>query len=306
MRFFILVLFLLTFLRISALAQPSSVPLIFKTKVGFTDPSEKIVAQKFIDSNRKLVLVGRKSVQLWDVERGTLVESRRHEIPNLEKTDTTVKISPDGNTAIVLDSFSWRLIQREKKVFATVWDLNTGKQIAVLERPTESVRYAEWSKNGETLITLSGIRNAKRTEIAFWDRRSLQLRNASIVVGYLSMHHLSRDGATLITSSEESTTGLLNMLKTERRTSIWDAVAGKRLQEIAFDNGETPSIWLWSGAVSPDERYIAASGKDGKLGVWEFHYDAFPKYVLYPAKKDGYVVFRGFSRNGQHIIAAQK
>lgn len=187
----------------------------FRAKIGFTGPSEKIIAQKFLDEDRKLLLISKETIQLWDIPNFKLLESRTHQIPKLENIDMYVRISPEGTKAIVLDGFSRRIIRKEKKVFATAWDLRTGKQIAVLERPIESIREAAWSEDGSTLVTYSDTFNDKRTEVSFWDGDTLALRSVIMMKGDLGFHKLSRDGMRFFASAQTSTTGIFDPLIAE-------------------------------------------------------------------------------------------
>ncbi len=297
------VFLLVLFLSILSFAQPSEA-LQFKARIGFIETGERIIAQKFFADDNKLVLIGRKSIQLWDVENAKLIAARPHDIPNLDKAGISVVISPDAQKAIVLDSFSWRIIRKEKKVSATVWDLQTGKQIAVLERPTESIRDAEWSENGATLITYSGIFNDKRTEVSFWDGASLTFRNSILLMGNLLLRQLSRDGERLFTSVEKSGVTFLGGYKSEGKATVWNAQHGKVEQNLTFGAGKNSFGFSLFKSVSPNERYFAANAP-GKISVWEIGGSDLPKYEIRAAKKDSEILFYGFSDDGKYLIAYQ-
>lgn len=298
----ILKVFLLSlFFSIVSFAQSAEI-LQFKTRIGFTENDERTVAQKFLDGDNRLVLVGKKSVQFWDVPNAKLIESHPHEIPNLNKWDTSIIISPDGQKAIVLDSFSWRLIRKEKKVSATVWDLQTGKQIAVLERPTESIREAEWSKNGETLVTYSGAFNDKRTEICFWDGKTLAFRNAVSLKGYLQFRQLSRNGEKLFTARDYGTVGSLD---NSIFITVWNTQTGRVEQNLVGGNARL-DVAAFPNPLTANEKFFAAQAYDyssNKLYVWEIGGSDLPKYEIAPVKKDGAVWFQGFSDDGKFLIA---
>jgi WD40 repeat protein len=276
----------------------------FKARIGFDDASERIVAQKSLDGDQKVLLVGKKTIQVWDVPNAKLLEERPHEIPNLDDIGASVRISPDARRAIVVDSFTFRIFRKEKKVSASVYDLQTGKLITVLERPTESIREAIWSANGETLITYSGIFNEKRTELCFWDGETLSLRNAVMLKGNLDFPYLSRDGKRLITSTEKLNIGVFSSGIAERSTVVWNAETGKVAQNIKISDEESPYIWSLLGKISPDEKLFADTSR-GTLYVWEIGGGDLPKYEIKPAKKSDYIGFKGFSDDGKYLILHQ-
>jgi hypothetical protein len=79
-------------------SQSSTGPLRFKAKIGFDNPEEKILDRKIFDNNRKLLLVGKKQVQAWDVATATLLYSRANEMKT--RNDESLYLSPDQRTLI--------------------------------------------------------------------------------------------------------------------------------------------------------------------------------------------------------------
>ena len=276
----------------------------FKARIGFTAPDDYIFGRKFLDDERKVLLVGKNTIQIWDVAEGKLLEERPHEIQKLNKLDTIIKFSPDGRRGIVLDSFSFRVFRKQKKVSAGVYDLQTGKLITILERPTESIREAIWSENGKTLVTYSSDYNEKRTELCFWDGETLALRSAVMLKGGLEMPYLSRDGKRLVTSTEKSNIGIFASGIPEKSTAVWNAETGKVEQNIKFSNGESPHVWMLLGKISRDEKFFAETN-NGALYVWEIGGSDLPKYEIKPTKKGEFIGLKGFSDDGKYLIAHQ-
>jgi WD40 repeat protein len=178
-------------------AQTSSDFLKFKARVGFDDKKERITAKHFSEDGTKLTLIGLKTIQVWDVPNAKLLKSYAHEIVELDKFfGTFYQLSPDGSKIITLDSFGRDGDKKTDRVNAYVFDVLTGKRLAVLERPDHSVRFAFWSANGKTLVTFSGLLNQKQTEISLWDGANLAHRKSFTVDGF-TWHYLSPDGARL-------------------------------------------------------------------------------------------------------------
>lgn len=283
-------------------AQSAPEILHFKSRIGFESADEKIIAQKFFDDDRKLVLVGKKSIRFWETASGKLLKTVSHDIPNLDKFDTIVKISPDARLAIVLNSFTFRIIRKEKKVSATVWDLQTGKQLGVLERPSESVRDAEWSENGETLVTYSGIFNDKRTEVVFWDGATLAFRATILLKGYLSWHYFSSDGGKFFSSVSGGSTGFFSDYKYQSDVNIWNAQTGKIQQHIGGE--ENRGTYGFPNPLDPAETLLALNDIR-KISVWEIGGSDLPKYEIKATKKNDYIFFKNFSDDGKFLIAYQ-
>ena len=266
--------------------QPSE-PLLFKARIGFDDAKERIIGQKFFDDDKKLVLIGIKSIQFWDVTKGKLLESHPHEIPNLSDTDSVITVSPDGQKAIVLDSLSWRLIRKEKKVSATVWDLQTGRQITVLERPTESIRAAGWSKNGETLVTYSGEFSDKRTEVCFWDGNDFKLRAAVLLQGYVNYKKLTDDGKVFLAKTDKMESYKFRYDSGDY-LSARDTTTAKLVQNFS-SGGEVQALSYGTGLTENQEYVVMSAGKYDRqrVSVWKMGGSDLPIYEISPEKKGG-------------------
>ena len=301
MKFLRFIFILLIFVG-SLAAQNAPEILHFKSRVGFENSDEKIVAQKFFDGDEKLVLIGKKSIQFWDVKDEKLLKTVPHEIPNLDRFDTIRSISPDGQKLVVFDEFSLRLIGKEKNVSASVWDLQNGKRIAVLERPTEPIRFADWSANGKTLITYSGIDNLKRTEVSFWDGLTFTLRGVVTLEGNFEFRYLTSDGSRLITARTIYRKILSKTVNLKTFITIWDAKTAKIERELKAGN---EIFGVRYNAVSPDEKLFAADAA-GKISVWKIDDGNFPIYEIAPPGKDGSLIFNRFSDDSRYIAAEQK
>lgn len=298
MRLFQIIILLIPFY---VFGQNAADILEFKARIGFTEQEERIIGQKIFDDGRKIILIGKKTIQIWDIKDAKLIESRPHEIPNLENIDTSVKISPDNEKIIVLDSISWRFIRKEKKVTASIYNLQTGKLEKILERPTESIRDAEWSRDGKMLVTYSGIFNDKQTEICFWNGEDFEFRFSILAKGTVGFSHLSKDGRKFLLSAE-NTKKFYAIYNNERSTVIWDTQKGNVKQSLTFGGGENPFVYSFYNSLSPDENFLAASLKE-KIAVWQIGGSNLPKYEI-PAVKNWQWI-KGFSDDSRYLIVYQ-
>jgi WD40 repeat protein len=293
------------FLTFALFVRPSIVaqPFVFRSTIGFSEPNERIIGYTFADGGRTAVIVGRYNIDRWDVASGKLLSTIRIELPNPNDLGIRIVFNPAATLAIVLDEFTWRIIRKEKKVTATAIDTRTGKTVALLERPTESIRKAAWSSNGDVLVTYSGFFNDKRTEVCFWNGDDLSLRACIMVKGNLGLQQLSDDGNAFFSSSEIGTEGLFNTrLVPQRLTAMWSTSDGRMIRKFTADGG-SPFIWsMFEKSVSRNSRYLAANLSGGKVAVWEINKGDAPKYEISPRKKNGYASFQGFSESGERFL----
>lgn len=292
------------FLSIAAFAQTNDSNFLqFKARIGFDDEKERIAAQRYSDDGTKMTLIGLKSVQIWDIPTAKLVESHPHEIVEPDKFfGTTYEFSPDGSRVIVLDSVSRTL--KKSLVVATAYDVQTGKRVAVLQRPETPVRYAFWSLNGETVVTFSGLYNEKRTEISFWNGADFAFRQSIFVDGY-TWHYLSKDGTRLFVGNG----GQIKLLGISAGASegsvirAYDTRTGEVEKEFTAGGAEFSVENLYTH-INFDERFLATK-KDKNIIVWEIAGKSQPKYELAPRNPKGRFSFQGFSRDGRYLIAEQ-
>lgn len=283
-----------------SIAQSAPEILQFKNRIVFNEAKEPIIAQKFLDDESKIVFVGIKTIEVWDVGNGKLIGSHQHEIPNLDKVDMALIISPDGQKAIALDTFSWRLIRKEKKVAASIWDLRTGKQIAVLERPKKSIRNARWSENGKTLVTFAG--SDKDEEVCFWNGENFQFNTAILLKGLSYWNYLTRDGKTFYAQNEVPVNGISFI--TFSQIKSWNTKTAQIEQNFKVI-GENPRIGIGLDGISSDEQFLAAtSGED--IVVWAIGESDFLKYRIKPSKTGKKIYFKGFSPDGKSFAVYQE
>ncbi|HEY0050078.1 MAG TPA: hypothetical protein VGB68_12365, partial [Pyrinomonadaceae bacterium] len=130
-------------------AQTGGEVLEFKSKIGFTGGEDKIVEYKFLENGRKLLLIGEKNLQIWDVENARLLNAATHQIPQFAPRGffstyllMGVPRLLDWRPFLVDEGGRW-IITVEKiganpLRSAVVRDLQNLKQIAALDLPNVS------------------------------------------------------------------------------------------------------------------------------------------------------------------------
>ncbi|MCP9493138.1 MAG: hypothetical protein MSG64_01650 [Pyrinomonadaceae bacterium MAG19_C2-C3] len=276
---------------------------------------DTIITHKFLAGENKLLLVGSKTVRLLDVANAKFLESRLIEIVDFSEDRERV-ISPDGRRMLVSGNYNSNDKKDRVKRSASIWDLQTGKQIAILDRD-KPVRGGFWSKNGKTLVTSSDrfaptVIDDASAEIAFWDGETFKYRN-SLPVDKVNWWHLSDDGEKCF-----FTVGTVKNLIIVKEISfaggsinIWDVNSGTMEQAVAANDNnverKTRAI-----SVSPDEKHLAfvaqrpkSSDAERSLVVWEidksnYIYKLKPKYEIKPSPKISEFGV-GFSPDGKYF-----
>lgn len=307
MRFIWIIAFLcLIFSNTAVHAQISDEKFQFKGKFDFDNPAEKILYYELFDNGEKLRLFGERSIQIWDVKNNKVLESRRHEIENLQAAPLS-DISPDKSKFVALEFVAPRAKKDSPKmeVPAKVYDARTGKLLAVLDKSAKPVKSALWSENGKTLVTSSDENFAQQfgyrysegeqilggkpgeIEISFWNGETLEQR-ASIIVNNLTWRYLTPDGEKLLTTSgpKRDLLGIDYASEKASTIDVWNARSGKPEKQLLIGD-ETFFTRTRKLLVSPDGRTLALvlksrkSDADDRMLVWDIYAaDNAPKYVL--------------------------
>ncbi|HSK71462.1 MAG TPA: hypothetical protein VK892_07195 [Pyrinomonadaceae bacterium] len=319
--------------------------LTFKSEIRVGGFGEYIIAKKFLYDETALLLVTNYGVQLWDVERGIRLESRPHEMVGFNRLDSALVLSPDGRKAIVLDTFNLKLSKIFKKkaiVPATVWSLENGGQLAVLQRPDKPIRRARWSADSKTLVTFSSASGIDHgMEAAFWDGETLAYRGSIYANDW---NYLTRDGKKFITTAGGTKNTFGYKYEKPNGIIVWNAETGKvektfslsqgkRLKNIQI-TGDERFLLAETGAkivlldletgrqqvfsakdgndvdefqLSADKRFLAAQAK-GKVLVWETGGNGLPKFEITPppsGKERLSVWLLGFSPDRKSVAVSQ-
>jgi WD40 repeat protein len=293
----------------SALAQTKAEPLQLKTRIGFED-GETIINTRIFDDKSKLLLIGRKNLQLWDLKSLELLHSITHEMKRRDG-DLTL-FSPDNKRLIVYrNRFVPLNIKRDATPEpAAVYDLSTGKQIAALQRPASPIRRVEWSSNGETIVTLSNTLQ-KEVEISFWDGANFTWRSSFTVRGFC-WHYLTRDGATLFVGS-----GPVNFLEKIYGTNsgnvirAYNTLTGKLEDELAPNDNSNLTVGEGLTVVSGDEKFLATKGNtkgNQNILIWDLAKRSsshFPVGEIARTNPKKSVSVKAFSGDSLFLLATQ-
>ena len=168
------------------------------------------------------------------------------------------------------------------------------------------IRKAEFSGNGETIVTFSNT-DQQVTEISFWNGADFTWRSSFTVRGYC-WSHLTRDGTTLFVGN-----GPLNLFGKLYGTfegnviRIYDTHTGQLKSELA-SNGSKIKVGYGLTAVSANGRFLATES-DRKILVWDVTEKSatiLPKYEITPANPKKRVSLTGFTDDPEFLLASEK
>lgn len=222
---------------------------------------DKVVTYKFLDGGNQLLLVGTKSVRIVDVTNGNVLESRPIDIPEQSEDNQRV-ISPDGRKIVVFGNHTFRDKKNKVKRLAAIWDLQSGKQLAVLDKTTQPILAAFWSSNGKTLATASDryaplLTDGSSVLISFWDGETFAFRN-SLPATKVNWWHLTADGDKCFYSTGPAK-NLLFLVKyigdTGGPINVWDIKDGRVEKTISARDGQIERQ-IRGIKISPDEKFL--------------------------------------------------
>jgi len=247
------------FTSVAAFSQSRPV-LQAKAELRVDDAEDRIITEKLLPSENKLLLVGQKNIRMWDLVTSRLLASRPIDLPDLTEDKPRV-ISPNGLYMFVFGNYDSRDKRDQVKRPASIWNLETGKQLTVFDKAAKPVQYAAWSKNGKTLITASDTIDRERIvgdpiEVSFWDGENFQYLN-TVPAENIKWSYLSADGSKFLYSVAKVKKLIVDKWLSDSGgpISVWDIKTGK-VEQTIFANVNDQEQEMRSISVSPDERFL--------------------------------------------------
>lgn len=202
---------------------------------------------------------GGQSLKVWSVENGTL----RHTLPWVAASSTAAVYSADGSL------LAWA---NDKKI--SLWDVQAGKLLRLLDGHSSRVNTLAFSPNGKLLVSGSHGEPVKVWGVA--DGQLIKTLGGPDLVYAVAFSH---DGRTIASSSGDEDKNLVAV-------NLWDPQTGRLIKNLPAPNPfaesaslrflpvssvksvGVPSVIL-SIAFSPDDRVLAAGSTYGTVLTWD-------------------------------------
>ena len=265
-------------------AQNQAEVLKVKARIGFINAEDKFEKYRFIENGKKVVLVGKKNIQLWDVESAKLLSNVSydpHVFSRAGKLEAfvslgirlllrwaTIEVDPQGKWFAAIEEG-----QNDQRK-AVVRNLQTGEVLTHLELPDFPI--SELVFDGRKLIVFG--KKGKQTKLAFWDRESLEPLGSVVVEEYKWHQELEDNDRVLIGSGDQKLNWTGVVTRQGSRLSLWNIGTGQVEREFTASN-LIPRDYFHEITVSHDERFILAK-RDRRIFIWELAGNGAPKYEI--------------------------
>ena len=230
---------------------------------------------------------------------------------------STLAFSPDGKT--LASGSDDRTIR--------VWDVESGKEKAVLTGHSEPVRTVVFSPDGKTLASGAGARSSSDRSIRLWDAESG--KEKAQITGHgdsVMCVRFSPDGKTLASGSWDKTIRLWDMetlkekmLFTGNDTAVlsvsfspdgktlasgswdkiirvWDTESGKEKAQLKGHEGPVPVL-----CFSPDGKTLASGSWDKSIRLWDM--ESLKEKGVMRREHASFVSSLHFSPDGKTLVS---
>lgn len=251
----------MVFLFISATASAQSKFVLQPHgELRIDDYDDNIITQRLLPTENKLLLVGQKNIRLWDLTTAKLVAVRPIGVANITEDQPRV-ISPSGRFMVVFGNYNSRAKADKIKRPASIWSLETGSQVAVLDNTTKPIQWARWSEDEKILVTSSypigeHTIDPNRSEISFWDGETFRHLSA-LSADNINWSYLTADGTKFFYSVATVKNWVIDKFLRDSGGPIrvWN-VKNAKLEQTFLANVNDADQGMRSISVSPDERFL--------------------------------------------------
>ena len=283
----------------------------FKAEIGFAQSEDQIVAHQFLDGGKKLLLVGQKNIQLWDVENAKLIRSAAHQIPQFAPkgflSDYVLLglpqlfawkpylIAPGGEWIITVEA-----VGDKKLKSAVVRDLQSAKQIAALDLPNVSTDYVAFDERKNEILTVG--QTDKKAAFANWNPQTFELKRTISIDDY-KWHRLIKNEEKMLVGSGDTKISL--NAKQGAHLTLRDVKTGAVEKEFTAAN-LIPDTAFQDTTLSADEKFLMSKRND-RIFVWAVDGDGTaPRFEISAANPKEDFRFVGVAAGRFIVVAVNK
>lgn len=145
---------------------------------------------------------------------------------------------------------------------ATVWDLESGRQLAQLKHDGLYIYAVDWSADGKWIAT--GSNDAVHGYVQVWNAETGE--RVAQKFGNDTDEATSHTDAVLSVHFSKNIEGGQKLLTTsyDNTARLWNVASGKQERRFLGHNW-----WVWDAQFSPDEKKIVTASQDGTAIVWD-------------------------------------
>jgi WD40 repeat protein len=259
----------------------------FKGKIGFKNEEDKILSYRFFDNESKVLIIGEKNVEIWDIESLKILHSVKHDIPQFE---------PRGfiSNYVLLGLprwLDWRpfLLDRNGKWIITSEKVGANKlrsgvirrlpdlkQIGMIETADVSVEYVSYYPPTNEILTFGTTE--MKAAMGSWDIEKFTKKEL-IYIDQYKWHQAIQNSEKLIVGSGDTKFVYTGMsIKHGNMLTLRDVKTGKIEKEFVAPNAK-PNAPFQHTTISNDEKYLI-SKRDDRIFVWEIDGNGQPKFEV--------------------------
>jgi WD40 repeat protein len=202
--------------------------------------------------------------QLWDAETGRLIR----EFDGHLATIHSISFSPDGRQILTGAGNNFTEGGQEDPT-VRVWDVATGKQLAVLNAKTTYVMSSQFSPDGTRILALcDSLTGFPGDTATVWDAASYEKR---LVISDVATFCKAMQITGTIQFSPSGNT-IAGMTSNGYRIRLWDVKTGEVLWQVdgkEYGQDEDDRIGFGAPEFSPDGKTLLTVCSDNKARIWD-------------------------------------
>jgi WD40 repeat protein len=307
---------LILFIAITLLttAAIKAEPLQYNGKIGFVNGEDIITFHRFFDNDKKLLVIGAKTVQLWDVETRKMISTATHSIEEFKPVSIWDVLNPKNWKSllkyepVLFDPEGQWMIATEKSVnsafpkknVAVARDLKTLKETGRLELPEASIDWLYLDEERNEIVATGKL--GEKQYFSFWDRNDFQHKRTFAIDQYKWHTPIKKDSKIIVGS------GTTKILWNRPNIKFGDTLTLRDAKTLAIEKEYTaenlkPETTYENLSLSQDERFLIAK-RYGRVYVWEIDGGGKPKFEIGPEKPKGEIGLNDFLQ-GRYLVITE-